>query len=185
MRDRSLLWSVRVLPVPSTMTYNAEQHLYAQAIWVWAFPLNEDAKAMIDSIINVCSAFTEEYLDLCTSVRCIDSQILPFAYDRDERIVERFYRESEAVPLETDEAGINELDLAKAYEVTERVQKALVEGWLAQVELPFVLSAEETALVHTHESAFVIGRSGTVRHSRSADILSKLTFAERYRAKPL
>lgn len=160
IKDRTLLWSVRVLAVPKSAVSTEGNHLYSQAIWVWAYPPNIALEETMRCVLNACKTFTDEYLDLCAAENWSEGKILPFVYAREAAIVER-KRCDVGAPREVP-TEINELDLAKAYEVTPRVQRALIEGFLSTVELPFVLSSEETALVHDPQSTFVIGRSGTV-----------------------
>jgi hypothetical protein len=164
IRDRTLLWSVRMLSVPDISPNAQRSYTYSQAIWIWAFPPNSDLEAMIRSIRNACEGFTDEFMDLCSAQNWIERRVLPLSITREEALVERRVLHAEAnFPIT---ASSNEQDLAKAYEVTPRVERALVKGFLSTVELPFVTSAEETALVHSTKSAFVIGRSGTVSFCR-------------------
>jgi hypothetical protein len=166
VKDRTLLWSVRVLADAKSALPGEDKHIYSQAIWVWAFPLTNALNETMRCIANACKMFTDEYLDLCAVENWVDGKALPLTYAREERIVERTRSHTQAqgqLPTE-----INELDLAKAYEFTPRVSSALAGGVLFRKELPFVLSSEELALVLEPSSSFVIGRSGTV----SGDILN-------------
>ena len=160
IRDRSLLWSVRVMAAPRSSSTSSTQYDYSQAIWLWAYPLNTALPATIRCIENACANFTPEYLDLCAAEEWTEGRVAPLHFSRSAPIIERM--QMPRGPATASSTDTNELDLAKAYEITPRVCKALTQGFLARVKLPFVLSAEETALVHDMDSTFVIGRSGTV-----------------------
>jgi hypothetical protein len=160
IKDRTLLWSVRVLPDAKTVALDQKGYSYTQSIWLWAYPVNNDVSETVRSIEIACCSYTDQYLDLCAAEKWVDDRAIPVHYDMKDPIIERQIIAREAYGGTP--TIVNELDLVKAYEIDPRVRRALIAGFLSRFELPFVLSSEETALVHDHDSTFVIGRSGTV-----------------------
>ena len=171
IKSRSLLWSVRVLAIPRSMSTPTRQYDYGQAIWLCAYPLNTALPAAVRCIENACANFTQEYLGLCATEQWTEGRIAPLHFSRNTPIIERM--QMPRGPSTTFSTDTNELDLAKAYEINPRVCKALTQGFLSRGELPFVLSAEETALVHDMDSTFVIGRSGTVNTFRVVEVTDR------------
>jgi hypothetical protein len=166
IRGRKLLWSVRVLATPRSPSTPNTQYEYGQVIWLWAYPLDSALQATVRCIESACANFTEQYLELCAAEEWSDGRVIPTRFSQNTPIIER--RQTPRGPATASSTDTTELDLARAYEINPRVCRALTEGFLAKVELPFVLSAEETALVHDMDSTFVIGRSGTVSISCNA-----------------
>jgi len=162
-KEWTVLWSIMVDAVPKPDEVTEVKYAYSQVIHVWAFPRNNVVEEFVRCIRNSCKSYTDEFLDLCAAENWTDGQILPLLFYRNDRLIQRI-RCDRYAPQQLS-SQVEELDLAKAYEFNPRVEKALIEGFLAKMELPFVLSAEENALVHDKESTFVIGRSGTVRNS--------------------
>ena len=171
IKDRSLLWSVRILATPRSISTPNIQYEYGQAIWLWAFPLNTALPATVRCIENACAGFTQEYLELCAAEQWVEGRVAPLQFSRNTPLIERM--QTPRGPATASSTDTNELDLAKAYEINPRVCKALTQGFLARIELPFVLSAEETALVHDMDSTFVIGRSGTVSRFRIIEMIDR------------
>jgi hypothetical protein len=79
IRDRTLLWSVRMLSVPDISPNAQRSYTYSQAIWIWAFPPNSDLEAMIRSIRNACEGFMDEFMDLCSAQNWIERRVLPLS----------------------------------------------------------------------------------------------------------
>lgn len=166
----------RVLQYRLVWSVDVDRTTHEQHLRVWNAVLENDVAQAVRKAVTVLNTYSSEYLNRCAAKQCVGRSVrgatashtpmkwtpdTDFVWLRSKEAVTASTARSEGPDLERSSVGTSAV-LTKFFALTSSVVRMFTSSnSFASIELPFMMSNTEEAIVRHEGSVFILGRSGT------------------------